>query len=154
MGEVGSFQSLSVFTSFGANLCSGEQYACLATHGFDNRGQSKPIKTLFRPLVEALDLSNQSVSERTANLQRVPWETLVKSELNVRVFPSISNGFVPLESDPERHQEQVAKHFSWCKNLMVGDCAQDVSTVQLDTIRVVNVTGIGVLPKTIEVRFA
>lgn len=93
--------------------------------------QPQPVQvnkdTLFRPLAKSLDLSNLSVGERIAKMKKVPWETLVNSEFNVRVFPSISNGFVALESDLRDYQEQVVKHFSWCNSLMIGDCAQDVS---------------------------
>jgi hypothetical protein len=83
----------------------------------------------FQPFVQSLGLSELSVAEQAAHLLNMPWEELVKSEFNMRVFPSESNGFVRLEYDLEGHKRQASKHFGWCKSFMVGDCAQDVSGV-------------------------
>lgn len=86
-------------------------------------------REFFQPLLQSLGLSELSVAEQAARLRSLPWEELVKSEFNMRVFPSISNGFVRLEYALEEHKRQASKHFGWCKSFMIGDCAQDVSGV-------------------------
>ncbi|KAH6999398.1 Carboxylesterase [Ilyonectria destructans] len=101
--------------------------------------QPQPIevneRTTFQPLVSSLGLADLPASEKLESLHRTPWETLVKSNLNVRVFPSVSSGFVPLEAEFEPLRDQVARHFSWCKSLMVGDCAQDASAFRRGALK-------------------
>lgn len=104
--------------------------------------QPQPIEVnerkIFQPLVSSLGLADFPASEKLESLHRTSWETLVKSNLNVRVFPSVSSGFVPLEAEFEPLRDQVARYFSWCKSLMVGDCAQDVSSYQTRVFRKAN----------------
>lgn len=80
----------------------------------------------YLPLLKSLGFPELPAADKVAALRRVSWEGLVQNSLNTRVFPTLSNGFVALQTDVKEQEKQAAQHFRWCKSWMTGDCAQDV----------------------------
>ena len=82
---------------------------------------------VYNAVLNDLDLVGLNQGERVAQLYKLPWETFIKSKLNARQFPTINSGFRPVSADVDGGNFVFTKDH-WCSSLMIGDCAQDVST--------------------------
>lgn len=93
----------------------------------------RPIKTIaeaeadYLDLLTSLRLDSASSASRIQILKETPWQELVKLPKNMRPFPTHSTGFEGVALSKDDQKKQCNKLFSWCTDLMMGDCAHDVS---------------------------